>query len=205
MSFGGRVEKFVGGPLGGIGGAKVGRSRGERNRGFEAERLSGPVPQLETQDRIGVVGPEHLVGGLRQPLLKGRIAAGPFDRPDAVAEILDPSDDDVEQLGVFEYREKIAQLAAGERTEPGPNRRGAYVHRNPARSRRSSPPEVYSRCRAQDCSAVSVLRNRRSARAPPDPEPPYASAWCVGRSNGGASGPNATPSSSGDALGSWSH
>ena len=83
---GGRVAKFVGGPLGDIGGAQVGRSRGERNGGFEAERLAGLVPQLETQDRIAVVGPEHVVRRLRRPLLKGRIAADPFARSHAVTD-----------------------------------------------------------------------------------------------------------------------
>ena len=96
---------------------------------------------METQDRIGVVGSEHLVGRLRQPLLKGRIAAGPIARPTrSPRSLIRPMTTLSNLVSSNTARRSLSSLRV---SEPNPARivEGGMCIELQRRSRRSSPPE----------------------------------------------------------------
>ena len=90
-----------------------------RNRGDSVVASSkGPSRSASPNIRTGTRGPMSPLA-----VAEGWVAADPFARSHAVAQILDPLGYGVEQVSVFEYGEEVAYLAAGERTEPNQNRR----------------------------------------------------------------------------------
>ena len=98
-----RVAQFVGGALGDLGGAQIRRSRSQRSRGLEPERVAGLVPKLHAQHRIRTLGLEHGVRRLFKALLERRIRLGALRLPTAGGQVTDPTRDHVEQGRAFEH------------------------------------------------------------------------------------------------------